>query len=145
MIHNALKAGITASYVLMDTWFTTEPFIVRVPEEGLDVIGMLKDLKQGYYYNGQKYNLKQLGKLVSFSKPGEILYSICVKTGKTETPVKLVFVRSRNKRSEYIVILSTDCSLSNEEIVRLYGNRWSIELFSVPANPFWILGQNFRA
>lgn len=144
MIHNALKAGITASYVLMDTWFTTEPFIVRVPEEGLDVIGMLKDLKQGYYYNGQKYNLKQLGKLVSFSKPGEILYSICVKTGKTETPVKLVFVRSRNKRSEYIVILSTDCSLSNEEIVRLYGNRWSIELFFRASKSLLDLGTEFQ-
>ena len=41
--------------------------------------------------------------------------------------VKLVFVRNRNKRSEYIVILSTDTSLSDEEIVRRYGNRWSIE------------------
>ena len=70
LIHNALKAGIKANYILMDTWFTTEPFIVRVLAEGLDVIGMLKDLKQFYYYKGKKYNLKQLGKLVSFSKPG---------------------------------------------------------------------------
>lgn len=144
MIHNALKAGIKASYVLMDTWFTTEPFIVRVLEEGLDVIGMLKDLKQCYYYNGQKYNLKQLGKLVSFSKPGDILYSICVRTGKTKTPVKLVFVRNRNKRSEYIVILSTDCSLSNEEIVRLYGNRWSIELFFRASKSLLDLGTEFQ-
>ena len=32
--------------------YSTEPFIVRVLEEGLDVIGMLKDFKQCYYYNG---------------------------------------------------------------------------------------------
>lgn len=144
LIHNALKAGIKASYVLMDTWFTTEPFIIRVLEEGLDVIGMLKDLKQSYYYNGRKYNLKQLGKLVSFSKPGDILYSICVKTGKTKTPVKLVFVRNRNKHSEYIVILSTDCSLSNEEIIRLYGNRWSIELFFRASKSLLCLGTEFQ-
>ncbi len=40
---------------------------------------------------------KQIGKLVSFSKPGNILYSIQVKTGKKMIPVKLVFVRNRNK------------------------------------------------
>lgn len=144
LIRNALQAGIKASYVLMDTWFTNEPFIIRVLEQGLDVIGMLKDTKQFYYYNGNKYNLKQLGKLVSFSKPGNILHSILVQTGKTKTPVKLVFVRNRNKRSEYIVILSTDCSLSNEEIVRLYGNRWSIELFFRASKSLLDLGSEFQ-
>ena len=33
LIHEALNAGITAQYVLMDTWFTNEPFIKRVMEE----------------------------------------------------------------------------------------------------------------
>ena len=41
LIHNAVKAGIAADCVLMDTWFTNEPFINRVLEEGLQVIGML--------------------------------------------------------------------------------------------------------
>src|SRR5574344_481483 len=118
LIQNALNAGVKASYVLMDTWFTNEPFIDKVLALGVDVIGMLKDNKQFYFYKGHKCNLKQLGKLVSFSKPGNILYSICVETGKQRIPVKLVFVRNRNKRSEYIVILSTDCGMSNEEIIR---------------------------
>ena len=82
LIRNALNAGIKASYILMDTWFTNEPFIANILAEGLDVIGMLKDNKQYYTYNEKKYNLKQLGKLASFSKPGDILYSICAKTGK---------------------------------------------------------------
>ena len=30
MIHNALKAGIEAGYILMDTWFTNEPFVNRI-------------------------------------------------------------------------------------------------------------------
>ena len=144
LIQNALNAGIKASYVLMDTWFTNEPFINRVLAEGLDVIGMLKDNKQFYYYKGKRYNLKQLGKLVSFSKPGDILFSICVETGKLRIPVKLVFVRNRNKRSEYIVILSTDCSLSNNEIVRTYGNRWSIELFFRASKSLLDLGTEFQ-
>ena len=144
LIRNARNAGIKASYVLMDTWFTNEPFIANILAEGLDVIGMLKDNKQYYIYNGKKYNLKQLGKLVSFSKPGDILYSICVKTGKQNIPVKLVFVRNRNKRSEYIVLLSTNCTLSNEEIVRIYGNRWSIELFFCTSKSPLDLGSEFQ-
>ena len=42
-------------------------------------------------------------------------------------PVKIVFVRNRNKSSECLYILSTDCSLSESEIVRTYGNCWSIQ------------------
>ena len=144
LIRNALNAGIKASYVLMDTWFTNEPFIANILAKGLDVIGMLKDNKQYYIYKGKKYNLKQLGKLVSFSKPGDILYSMCVKTGKQNIPVKLVFVRNRNKRSEYIVLLSTDCTLSNEEIVRIYENRWSIELFFRTSKSLLDLGSEFQ-
>lgn len=144
LIQNALNAGIKASYVLMDTWFTNEPFISKVLAEGLDVIGMLKDNKQFYCYKGKKYNLKQLGKLISFSNPGDILFSICVETGKLRIPVKLVFVRNRNKRSEYIVILSTDCCLSNNEIIRTYGNRWSIELFFRASKSLLDLGTEFQ-
>lgn len=144
LIQNALNAGVKASYVLMDTWFTNEPFIDKVLALGVDVIGMLKDNKQFYFYKGHKCNLKQLGKLVSFSKPGNILYSICVETGKQRIPVKLVFVRNRNKRSEYIVILSTDCGMSNEEIIRTYGNRWSIELFFRAGKSLIDLGTEFQ-
>ncbi|MDE6923632.1 MAG: hypothetical protein K2P59_00010 [Acetatifactor sp.] len=48
-------------------------------------------------------------------------------TTKTGIPVKIVIVRNRNKKSECLYLLSTDCSLSDAEIVRIYGNRWSIE------------------
>lgn len=144
LIRNALGAGIKAGYVLMDTWFTNEPSIRSILDEGLDVIGMLKDNKQFYFYKGKRYNLKQLGKFVSLSKPGNILYSISVKTGKKRIPVRLVFVRNRNKKGEYIVLLSTDCSLSDEELVRIYGNRWSTELFFRASKSLLDLGSEFQ-
>ena len=144
LIRNALSAGIKAGCVLMDTWFTNEPFIANILAEGLDVIGMLKDNKQRYIYKGKKYNLKQLGKLVSFHRPGDILFSIQVSTGKQNIPVKLVFVRNRNKCSDYIVLLSTDCTLSSGEIVRTYGNRWSIELFFRASKSLLDLGSEFQ-
>lgn len=45
------------------------------------------------------------------------------------TPVKLVFVKNRNKSQDYLILVSTDISLSEEEIIQLYGKRWNIEVF----------------
>lgn len=144
MIHDALAAGIQAAYVLMDTWFTNEPFIKKVLDEGIDVIGMLKDNKQRYYYKGRLYNLKQLATLMDFDRPCSVFGSVCVKTMKYGIPIKLVYVRNRNKKSEYIVILTTDCSLSDSEIIRTYGSRWSIEVFFRAAKSLLDLGDEFQ-
>jgi hypothetical protein len=43
--------------------------------------------------------------------------------------VKIVFVQNRNKKSEWLAILSTDCTLSEQEIVQIYGIRREIEVF----------------
>lgn len=47
----------------MDTWFTTEPMLIRILDAGLDVIGMVK---QRYGYQGRFYTLPELGKFVRF-------------------------------------------------------------------------------
>jgi transposase len=49
-------------------------------------------------------------------------------TIKDKQPVKLVFVRDRRKKY-WLVLLSTDITLSESEIVKLYGKRWDIEVF----------------
>lgn len=83
---------------------------------------MLKDNKQMYRYKGKLVNLKQIAaNYIRFDTPGDIFGSITVRTKKYGIPVKLVFVRNRNKHDEYIIILSTDCSLSDAEIIRRYG------------------------
>ena len=144
MIERALNAGVKADYVLMDTWFTTEPMIQSILAQGLDVIGMVKQLKQRYHYKGKAYTLPELQKFVSFDGARDIFGSLCVTT-KNGIPVKIVFVRNRNKRSECLYLLSTDCSLSNAEIVRIYGNRWSIECFFKATKSFMKLGTEFQS
>lgn len=125
LIKNALDAGILADYVLMDTWFTTEPMIRKILELGLDVIEMVKQLKQRYYFNGKLYTLPELQKFVKYNSASNIFGSLYVTT-KNGIPVKIVFVRNRNKKSECLYLLSTNTMLSDSEIVRIYGNRWSI-------------------
>ena len=144
LIKNALNSGIKAQYVLMDTWFTTEPMIAEILNLGMDVIGMVKQLKQRYTYHGRQYKLSELKKFVNFEGARNTFGSLAVTT-KTGIPVKIVFVRNRNKKSECLYILSTDLSLSDAEIVRIYGNRWSIECFFKSSKSFLKLGTEFQS
>jgi hypothetical protein len=143
LIQNTLNQGIKADYVLMDTWFTHEPLIKSCLDTGLDVIGMVKQMKQKYTYQGKCYELKELRTLLPKCRNGNIIGSVLVKT-KMGIPVKLVYVKNRNKRQDWLVILSTDSTLSNEEIVRIYGNRWSIEVFFKSTKSFMKLGNEFQ-
>ena len=89
---------------------------------------MVKQLKQRYNYQGKAYTLPELRGFVRFDNNKNIFGSIIVTT-KTGIPVKIVIVRNRNKKSGCLYLFSTDCSPSDAEIVRIYGNRWSIECF----------------
>ena len=144
LIRNALTAGIKAGYVLMDTWFTTEPMLKNILDTGIHAIGMVKQLQQRYTYNGRQYTLPGLKKFVDFSSAGNIFGSLVVTT-KNGIPVKIVFVRNRNKKSECLYLLSTDTSLNNTEIMRIYGNRWSIECFFKASKSFLKLGSEFQS
>lgn len=143
LIQNALSYGISAQYVLMDTWFTNEPMIKNVLNEGLDVIGMVKQLKQKYLYKGHQCTLNELRTLLPKNTKGDILGDVIVQT-KVGIPVKLVFVKNRTNKREWLVILSTDLSLDSQEIVRIYGNRWSIEVFFKSIKSFMKLGTEFQ-
>jgi len=56
MIDRILNSGLTADYVLMDSWFTNEPMLKSLLFKGLDVIGMLKDIET--FFKSSKSLLK---------------------------------------------------------------------------------------
>ena len=130
LIKQAIHAGISADYVLMDTWFTEEPLIQDILGLGLDVIGMVKRTsKRQYKFKGKTYTLHQLISYCNQNKnTNAILGSLIVKM-KEDTSVKIVFVQHRSNKNKWLAILSTDTSLSDEEIIRIYGYRWEIEVF----------------
>lgn len=143
LIKRALEAGIRAEYVLMDTWFTTEPLIKEILQTGLNVIGIVKQLNQRYFYRGKAYTLPQLQKFIASGQAENTFGSLLVRT-KGGITVKIVFVRNRNKRSECLYLLSTDCTSSEDEIIRLYRNRWSIECFCKASKSLMKLGSEFQ-
>ena len=57
------------------------------------------------------------------------LYPWRLKKAGERIPAKLVFVRNKSKRKDWLVLVSTDTAISEEEIIRIYGKRWDIEVF----------------
>lgn len=129
MIKRVINFGIRADYLLMDSWFCF-PAILASLGKYIPVICMAKDVpKVLYCYNGQWVRLGKLYSLLR-KKPGKakILTSAVVETRKGQK-VKIVFVRNRNRKRQWLGIISTDVELPDEEIVRIYGKRWDIEVF----------------
>ena len=144
MVRRAMEAGFEVDALLVDTWFTNEPFIKKMLGIGMDTIGMLKDHHQQYWYHGKLYNLKGVFGKAWSRKKGEIIGSIIVSTKYSKIPVKIVFVVNRNKKKEWIAILSTNVDLSDEQIIERYGNRWSIECCFKVMKGMLGLGKDFQ-
>lgn len=136
LISGAIKAGIQASYVLFDSWFSSPKVIRSMKELGLDVVAMVKKSSKIYYrFQGQMCSCKDIFSRYQHRR-GRSRYLLSVPVeicGGDEdvAPIaaKLVFVRNRSNRKDYLVPLSTDTSLAEDEAIALYGKRWDIEVF----------------
>lgn len=100
---------------------------------GYEVIGMIrKTPKMFLRYNGEPLSLIDIYKR-NKKRRGRSRYLLSAEVevirGEKFIPARVVYVRNRNKRKEYLCLISTDTSLSEEEIIRLYGKRWDIEVF----------------
>ena len=60
-------------------------------------------------------------------------------------PAKVVYVRNRNKRKEYLCLISTDVRLDENEIIRIYGKRWDIEVFFKVCKSYLNLSKECRS
>ncbi len=127
----------------MDSWFTQAPLLRQLYEMGLPVIGMVKELKQRYRLNGKLMTLKEVYATLPKCKATEILGSVITETA-CGLSIKLVFVQNRNKRREWLAIITTDLTVSEDEIERIYGMRWSIETFFKFTKSYLKLGTEFQ-
>jgi hypothetical protein len=126
--------GLPAKYLLFDSWFAFPKTIIRVIERNRNVICMLKNSsKIHYFYQGEWMDLKKIYSRVTSSAKGNIIGSVTASIRESKknpklVEVKIVFVKDRHSKS-WLAVLSTDTSLETEEIIRIYGKRWDIEVF----------------
>lgn len=149
LLKSAKTAAIPAKYVLFDSWFSSPSSLHAVKQIGYDVIGMVKKTPKMFFrYNGEDMSLisiynknkKRRGRskyllsvMVDVVKDGEII------------PAKVVYVRNRNKRKEYLCLISTDGDLDEDEIIRIYGKRWDIEVFFKVCKSYLNLSKECRS
>jgi hypothetical protein len=128
MVKRVLALGVKADYLLMDSWFSF-PGLIAALSRHVPVICMAKDMENILYrYQNVYLRLSELYRRLR-KRPGRsrILASVVVRM-TNDQEVKIVFVRHRHKRS-WLALLSTRIDLPDEEIVRIYGKRWDIEVF----------------
>lgn len=136
LLDAAMKAGHQAKYVLFDTWFANPHQIVVIKDMGLDTIAMVKKSSRiTYEFEGRRMNSKQIFKQ-SKKRRGRSRYLLSVEilVGKDDganehpIPARLIYVRNRSNRKDWIALICTDMDLSEEELIRIYGKRWDIEV-----------------
>ncbi len=133
LIDSAKKAKIPASHVLFDTWFCSPSSLIAIKSKDLDVIAMAKKTsKMHYLYNGVMQPLTEIYKQ-NKKRRGRSKYLLSVeitvvKNGES-IPARIVYVRNKNKRKDYLALITTDMKISEEEVIRIYGKRWDIEVF----------------
>lgn len=139
MLSQAIAAGHTAKYVLFDSWFSTPKGIMDIKRTfKMDVIAMVKKSGKVYYeYKDEQHDVKEIFSRCK-KRRGRSKYLLSVevnllqkKNGKImeRMPAKIVYVRNKANKKDWIAIICTDTTLSEEEIIKRYGYRWNIEVY----------------
>ena len=148
LLEGATKYDIPVDYILFDSWFAFPKIIGKVLEYEKQVVCRLKSLPNiRYRYKGRNLSLKQLYNTVK-KKPGnEIIASVIVGMEVDEIDskfqAKIIFVSDDNKNG-WIALLTTDTSLKDQEIIRIYGKRWDIEVFFKMSKSYLKLAKEFQ-
>ena len=130
--HCSMKYKRGYRMLLFDSWFPSPKTITALKTNcELDTIAMVKkSSKIKYGYQGGRYSIKEIYKQCKKRRGrSKYLLSIDVTVGDEAIEAKIVCVRNKSKKKDWLAIISTDTTLSEEEIIRIYGKRWDIEVF----------------
>jgi predicted nucleic acid-binding Zn finger protein len=133
MFWGAIYRGFKPDYVLLDSWFTCEAFVLavkKVTKHTVHLIGMYKIAKQKFLYNGNMLTYSQINNMLGTPKRCRKarLYYKQAQVTLNGTPVVLYFSRN-GKNGKWKVFLTTDVNLTFMKMVEIYQIRWTIEVF----------------
>jgi len=106
MVKRAIKGGIYADYLLVDSWYSKPVFIKEMNDLGLKVISRIANNNKIWNFVGKE---KTLGVIYEKSKK-----SINEKTGKYGKKISFTY-------------FSVVVKINDEEIIEIYKRRWDIE------------------
>jgi hypothetical protein len=148
LLDEVILSGISAKHVLFDSWFSHPVTLIAINKKQLHTIARVKNTsKIKYLFNGEKKTLSEIYRS-SRKRRGKSKYllsvDISIYSDEDIVPAKLVYVRDRKNKKKWIALITTDIRLSEEEIIRVYGKRWSIEVFFKVSKSYLRLSKEFQ-
>jgi len=139
-----------AKYVLFDSWFASPSSLLSIAGIGFHVVARLKNNKNyRYTYGVDTLSISEIYQ-ASRKRRGRSRYLLSVEIGvrhkdhAEQVPARIVYVRDRGNRKNWIALISTDMSLTEDEVIALYGKRWDIETFHKMTKSFLGLAKEFQ-
>ena len=133
MVTRALKSGIYADYLLVDSWYSKPAFLKEMNDLGLKVISRIANNNKIWNFAAKEKTLNAIyekfknlkkEKAGTYGKKIKFKYFSVVVEHKNAGKIKIVFIKTKEK---LIPIASTDLEISDEEIIDIYKRRWDIE------------------
>ena len=149
LVKRAVKNGFITSYVLCDAWFTCEELMagIRGIKGGaMHIIAGVKNGNQKYGYEGSLFNAKEIiamlkAKGASHRNRGwGVYYYEAVAAYKSIGTVKMFMCRYPGQK-KWRVFITTNTKLGFTEMMKIYGFRWTIEVFFREAKQYLGLGK----
>ncbi len=141
LVKTAQLSGMSAKYVLFDSWFSSPKTITALKTDcGLDTIAVVKkSSKIQYGYQDGRYNIKEIYRQCKERRGrSRYLLSVDITVGDEAIPAKIICVRNKSRKKDWLAIICMDTTISEEEIIRIYGNAGTLRCFSKHANPICI-------
>lgn len=149
MIRRAWTFGIRASYVLADSWFTSEDFIASVRKIGkgaLHFVGLAKMGGTKYLVRGHLHNAIELATM--YERDGDSCHEcrkyrlkyISLKGMMGNQPVRIFLVKYRHN-NRWNILLTTDLGISFIKTFETYQIRWNIEVMNKECKGYLGLGK----
>ncbi len=133
MVTRAIKSGMQADYLLVDSWYSKPAFIKEMNDLGLRVISRIANNNKIWNFSAkektlgavyEKYKKLKTSKAGTYGKKIKFKYFSVVVEHKNAGNIKIVFIKTKE---QLIPIASTDLDISDEEIIDIYKRRWDIE------------------
>lgn len=133
MLGRSITRGITAHYLLADSWFFCEKLVAFVLKNDLHLISRPKFNNWLYEYQNRSYTLGNLIKKLRRSKKSKWsrnlkMHHITVALLYKGHKVRIFFYKEKKRGSKWNALISTDKSIGAIQAYKVYKNRWSIEV-----------------
>jgi len=133
MVTRALKSGVYADYLLVDSWYSKPIFMKKMNDLGLKVISRIANNNKIWNFTAKEKTLNAIymkfkklktQKAGTYGKKIKFKYFSVIVEHKNAGKIKIVFIKTKEK---LIPIASTDTEINDEEIIEIYKRRWDIE------------------